>query len=239
MKSPLLQFTHLLAFDGPLSESRIRELFIQTHEENRTKFPYWSLAATRMKLIKDYWYRQVLIHFGILLGISCLLVSPVFNNWQQVLLCIFLAGVLSLSIIFLLTYLPAYYSDFLPKLETIIAEQERIQMTADEIKKCKRTQFSIPTLTVIYFTLFKVGNMALLPCNDQSAGLLNNLFGVDRDKLKQNLARLHKLSVLSVKERAEFQKGIDTARQFFEEASSQQADKIIDQLEQKLHQQCI
>jgi hypothetical protein len=56
----------------------------------------------------------------------------------------------------------------------------------------------------------------------------------DKDKLKQNLCRLYKLSKLSPKERAEFQKGIENARILFDALNSQAACKILNQLELKL-----
>ena len=77
--------------------------------------------------------------------------------------------------------------------------------------------------------------MPLPPCNDRSAEILNNLFGADKDKLKQNLSRIYKLSSLSPKERAEIQKGIDAARIFFNSLQYSNANSILDQLEIKLH----
>jgi alcohol dehydrogenase YqhD (iron-dependent ADH family) len=74
-------------------------------------------------------------------------------------------------------------------------------------------------------------------CNVNSAELLNNLYGADKDKLKQNLSRLYKLSTMSPKERAEIQKGIDTARNFFNALAHSPAQKILDQLELKLQRE--
>jgi hypothetical protein len=133
-------------------------------------------------------------------------------------------------------YGPVYYSDFLPKLDTVIAEQESLRLVQEEVKKCKRTQFSIPTLTIIFYVFSKAFNMPLLPSNDKSAELLNGLYGADKDKLKQNLSRLYKVSKLSPKERAEMQKGIDSARSFFEALSLTPACIILDQLEVKIQQ---
>ena len=122
----------------------------------------------------------------------------------------------------------------MPKLDTIIAEKEKLNSAADEIKKCKRTQYSIPTLTIIFYTFSKIGDIPLPPCNDNSAGLLNNLYGADKDKLKQNLSRLYKLSSLSPKEKAEIQKGIDASKMFFEALACSPGMVILDQLELKL-----
>ncbi len=129
---------------------------------------------------------------------------------------------------------PAFYSDFLPKLDTIIAEQENRKFFREEVKKCKRAQFSIPTLAIIFYVFSKASNMPFPTSNDRSAELLNCLYGADKDKIKQNLSRLYKIASLSPKERAEMQKGIDTSRSFFEAFGLSGAQVILDELELKM-----
>ena len=80
----------------------------------------------------------------------------------------------------------------------------------------------------------KICGISLLPANDASAELLNQLYGVDKDKIKQNLSRLYRLSRLSAKEKAEMHKGIDRARDFFAKLNYMSAPPILDQLELKL-----
>jgi len=235
MISSLQEFKHFMTLDLPLRESRIRDLFMSTHKTYMEKSAYWSLVATRKKVIADFWCTQVSLHFLVILGITALLALLFYSNWPLLLMSLFIAGLLSLVTIFFFNYLPSYYADFLPKLDTIIAEQEKIQQDAEEMKKCKRTQFPIPALVIIYYIFSKTSSTPLLACNDHSARLLNNLFGADKDKLKQNLYRLLKLSSLSPKEKAEIQKGIDTARAFFGELDSPGAEKEIDILERKLY----
>ena len=50
----------------------------------------------------------------------------------------------------------------------------------------------------------------------------------------ENLRRLYKLSTLSVRERAEVQKGINQARAFFEALEHRPANDILDELELKV-----
>jgi hypothetical protein len=56
-----------------------------------------------------------------------------------------------------------------------MAELEKELNNAVDIKKCKRTQFSIPTLTIIFYVFSKIGNIPLPASNDRSAELSNNL----------------------------------------------------------------
>ena len=234
MKISLSHITDFITFNSPLSDDTIHDRFVIAHKSHSSKYTHWSLAATRKKIIASFWCRQVPLHFVALIGTAMIFSFPFSHNRPLYFFCLMVASMLSFVILFFIIYLPSYYSIFLPVLDNIINEQEKTLATEEETKKCRRTQFSGPTLIVIYYALFKIGSIPLLPCNDGSAGLLNNLFGLDRGMLKQNLARLHKIGSLSTKERAEFQKGIDNARKFFMGTGSEKALSIIGQLEQKL-----
>jgi hypothetical protein len=234
MKDLVNRAKSFLIFDAPLRNRRICELFSRIHYRYQEQFPFWSLAATRKKVIADFWFRQVLFHFGVILSVTMLVSMVFYRNWHLPLISVFVAGFVSLLAITVFNYWPTYYSDFLPKLDTIIAEQEKNIIAAGEIKKCKRSQFSIPALTIIFYVFSKAGKIPLPACNDRSAELLNHLYGSDKDKLKQNLSRLYKLNGLSPKERAEILKGIDCSRAFFEALDFPPAENILDILEQKL-----
>jgi hypothetical protein len=236
MKETLCRMKSFLIFDSPLRNDYIRELFVKTHANYQKDSPHWSLSASRKKVIAEFWFGKVLIHFLVILTIGILVAAiPFGGNWHSLLMPLFLAGIISFIGTTAFSYWPMYFADFLPQLDTIIAEEQKAKEAEEEIKKCKRTQFSIPSLVIIYNVYTQAGNMSLLPVNDRSAELLNNIYGADKDKLKQNLSRLYKpSSQLSPKERAEFQKGIENARTVFEALNSQAALKILDQLELKL-----
>ncbi|HXB45342.1 MAG TPA: hypothetical protein VNV85_14855, partial [Puia sp.] len=108
MKSSLQEFKHFMTFDLALKEGRIRDLFMSTHESYQKKSTYWSLDATRKKVIAEFWSRQVLLHFSIILGITTLIVLPFFNNWPTALVSVFIAGSISVATIFFFNYLPSY-----------------------------------------------------------------------------------------------------------------------------------
>jgi hypothetical protein len=82
-------------------------------------------------------------------------------------------------------YRPNFYSDFLPKLETIKETYERKQL--EQLEKCKRVQPSNPALVLIYYVFDKVSGVNSLQCNDHYAALLMKLYGVDQGSLKKNL----------------------------------------------------
>ena len=234
VKKIFVSLKNFLIFDIIFCDNYIAELFATIHNSNKKQFPHWNFSATRKKVIADYWFRQVLLHYTaiILLASFVLLISGI--SLQFLPFSVLSGGLVILITMTAFNYWPNYYSNFLPKLDTIIAEQEKIQNANEEIKKCKRTQFSIPSLTIIFYVFTKSANIPFPACNNNSAELLNNLYGADKDKLKQNLSRLYKLALLSAKERAEMQKAIDISRKFFENLDHAPAQKILDQLELKL-----
>ena len=236
MKGIVKMIRSFILFDLPLQVEVISNQFATTHDSYQKQFTYWSFTAIRKKLISNYWLRLVLHHYFIILGLAAMIILPLTPNWNVFLLSVFLGGTVSLFTLILFHYGPAYYSDFLPKLDMIIAEQESLRLAQEEVKKCKRSQFSIPTLTIIFYVFSKTSKAPLLPSNDRSAELLNGLYGADKDKLKQNLSRLYKVSKLSPKERAEMLKGIETSRSFFNALSLPQAVVILGQLELKIQQ---
>jgi hypothetical protein len=236
MKDFVKMIKSFILFDLPLQLSVISNQFTTTHDSYQKQFTHWSFTATRKKLISGFWLRLVIRHYFFILGLAAVIILPLTSSLDDFLISVFLGGTASLFSLIMFYYGPTYYSDFLPKLDTVIAEQESLRLVHEEAKKCKRSQFSIPTLTIIFYVFSKASNMPLLPSNDKSAELLNSLYGADKDKLKQNLSRLYTISRLSPKKRAEMQKGIDTSRIFFEAVSFSQAQNILDQLELKIHQ---
>ena len=232
MKEIVRKLTASVLFDLQEQYGYISAQFAIKHSNYTRQFPHWSFAATRKKIIASYWFSQVQFHLALL--IIAVIVALPFGNWHWPLQSIFFAGLVSFIILAAVTYWPTFYSEFLPKLDAVIAEQEKQSELIEDLKKVKRTQYLAPALIVIYDVMLKSAKIHHLPANDQSAELLNNLFGVRKDKLKENLSRLCKISSLSPKERAAIQEGINTARLFFEAHDFPPAQIILDQLEQKL-----
>lgn len=213
----------------------IRSLFIAEHEKCLQQNPAWNLKATRRLVIANYWFREILIHFGMIMAVAVLFTLPQYNSLLTLFASTLFASLPALFSLTAFVYFPSFYWNFLPNLEVITGEQEKLVVKAEETTKCKRTQFQAPTLIIIYYVNSKMSKIPLLPANDQSAGLLNKLYGSDKDKLKHNLSRLYKLPNLSTKERAEFVKGIENAREYFCELQSTAASKALDELEMKLN----
>jgi hypothetical protein len=234
MRKVLKKFELFITFDSPLDNRYISHFFIITHKRYKIVDAHWCLSGTRRKVIASYWFRDVLIHFSAIVGIAALYGLLVNCPNFMFLMAVFSTGLFAFAVLFTLHYWPSFYSDFLPKLDSIVARHEQETMSEKKLEKCRRTQFSIPTLTIILYVFSKNCGFPFPACTDRSAELLNNLYGSDKDKIKENLRRLYKLSTLSVRERAEVQKGINQARAFFEALEHRPANDILDELELKV-----
>ncbi len=236
MKDFVCRILSLILFDVAFQNQNVRESFLSVHNNQQQQIPQWPVAATRKKIIFSFWCHDVLSHFGLVLLMSCLLILPFEKHWRFALPAIFLAAATSLFTLMLFNYIPQFYVRFLPVLDTVIAEIEKTSDAEAVTRKCKRTQFSNATLALIFYVFAKASKLPLPAANDKSAELLNNLYGADKDKLKQNLSRLYKIASLSPKEKAEMLKGVDTTRIFFEKLDFPAAHKWLDEIERKLHE---
>lgn len=231
----LRSITSFITREHTLDINTIRSLFIAEHERHLELNPTWNFKATRISVIGTYWFREVLMHFGLILATSVLLTLTHCNSWRSLFAAILIGGLPALFSLTAFIYFPSFYWNFLPQLEVITGEQEKLTIQVAETTKCKRTQFQAPTLIIIYYVNSKINNTPLLPANDQSATILNKLYGSDKDKLKQNHSRLYRIPDLSAKERAEMLKGVECARSFFKETGNTNSAKILDELELKLN----
>jgi hypothetical protein len=226
--------TAFVLFESPIDFQLISLHFIRTQDRCKAQLSHWPFAATRKKLMVEFWFRRIFLHFLILIVLAITALLLLQRVSINSILPLSFSAMSTFFILSIIHYGPIFYGDYLPKLATIIAEQEKLTTEEDDIKKCRRTQYSIPTLTVIFYVWSKLAQIPMVPVNDQSAVLLNQLYGSDKDKLKQNLGRLYKFSALSPKEKAEIQKGINSARTFFQELKHPPAAVLLDQLEIKL-----
>ncbi len=173
MKDLIQKVTSFIIFDLPVQNEFISSRFLCIHNNFQKQFPHWSLAATRRKVIADFWFSHVLLHFAAIISCGVLSVLLFGNNppiaIKPLVAAVFLGGCISFVIIVAFSYWPVYYSDFLPKLDTIVAQYEKEIKVAAEIKKCKKAQLSNPALVLIYYVFDKVTGMNSLQCNDHYA----------------------------------------------------------------------
>jgi hypothetical protein len=128
MKMKLTRSIPFLTFDLPLDSRYIGTQFTTIHHQLTATHQGWTLQATRQKLAARYWFRYVLIHFAILYSLAVVITLPFNTHFNQFYLAgVLTAGIISFIIITITQYGPRFFSDFLPKLETITTELESRQ----------------------------------------------------------------------------------------------------------------
>jgi hypothetical protein len=215
-----------------LDRHSLGQQFSATHTSQQKDVAYWSTNSTRQKIISKYWFELVLSHFVFLFSLPVILLLLMFPDRALELPAVFVAAITTFIVLLLFNYWPNFYSDFLPKLETIKETYERRQL--EQLEKCKRAQLSNPALVLIYYVLDKVSGINSLQCNDHYAGLLMKLYGVDQGSLKKNLELIFgNKKNLSERKRTEIQNRFHEAQDFLEEIQCKQGLKILNELEQK------
>jgi len=236
MKDTVKKMQSFVTFELPLHRDYITQQFSTTQEQFQNVVPGWSTSATRQKMIARYWFTYVPGHFALLLGIPFLLTMLFFRDFQlNYLASLFLAGGLSFIVMYLFQYRPCFGNTFLPQLETVKETFEKKSM--EQLEKCRKAQLSNPALCLIYYVFDQVTEMKALQPNDQFAGILMKLYGVDRGSIKNNLELLFgngaKRRNLTDRKRTEIQNRFAEAYKFFEELNYPQGSNLLEKLEIK------
>lgn len=235
MKDLVKKVKSFITFDFPLQTAHIHEQFAATHQKLQTEIPGWSTTATRQKLISNYWFTNVAGHFALLFGLPALMVFLLPGSFEQpsfYLFNVLLAGLLSYPILYLFHYRPYFDSIFLPRLETVKETYERKQI--EQLEKCRQAQLSNFALALVFYVFDKTSGMNMLQCNDQSAGLLMKLYGVDKGSIKKNLELiLGKKHRLLPRKCTEIYKCFDEAYSFLEELHFSEGIRQLKALEVK------
>src|SRR5687768_5250797 len=102
-----------------LDISSMRSLFIAEHEKHLQLQPAWNPKATRRMVIANYWFREALMHFGVIMAISVLFTLPQCNSLLTLFGSTLLASLTALISLTAFIYFPSFYWNFLPKLEVV------------------------------------------------------------------------------------------------------------------------
>ncbi|TAJ44405.1 MAG: hypothetical protein EPO58_17610 [Chitinophagaceae bacterium] len=236
MKDLMQKAKSFIIFDFPLQSTYIDAKFAETHQKLQLEVPEWSTTATRQQLISNYWFTYVVGHFSLLFGLPALVfffLSGGFQDIKGYLVSTLLAGLFSYVVLYLFHYHPAFYANFLPRLETTKEIYDRKQH--NHIEKCRQTQLSNFALTLVFYVFEKSCGLNTLLCNDQSANLLMKLYGVDPGSLKKNLEFIYgKKKTLLPRKQTEMANRFDEAISYFEEMGFEKGVDILMELQQKL-----
>ncbi|WP_341837852.1 hypothetical protein WJU16_08285 [Chitinophaga pollutisoli] len=231
----LLHFQRLksfILFEQPADYEYITLQFRRTHEKHQEHFDCWPIAATRRKLVNDFWF-WALGHYAALVaicGVAFLVILAAFN--LSYLLIVLVVGILLYLPLYILLYRPAFTNDFLPKLETVIAEFEGNQRIWAE--KCKQEQLSTRGLVLLYYILDKCAEINFLTPSDKSASLMLKIFGVSQKGLKNELDLLfkkEKRAKIEQRKQTEITKSFEEVYAILEEMQFPKGVKMLKELE--------
>jgi hypothetical protein len=233
MKDLMQKVMSFITFEFALDSNCLGQQFTATHTLLQKDIAYWSTNSTRQKIISKYWFEFVLSHFVFLFSAGIILLLFMFSARELALPVVFVAGIITFMALLLFNYWPNFYSDFLPKLETIKETFERKQL--EQLEKCKRAQLSNLALVLVYYVFDKLSGNNSLRCNDHYAAMLTTLYGVDQGSVKKNLELIFgNKQHLSELKATEISNRFEEARNFFEAIEFTKGLSILSELEQKL-----
>lgn len=91
--------------------------FQERHENFQSQFSFWSLSATRRRLINAFWLKNVFFDnylIIILAGTLFTWISHIHQPVQQLMMAAPLAYFLAFSSLFIFMYYPSFLIEFLP-----------------------------------------------------------------------------------------------------------------------------
>jgi hypothetical protein len=236
MKDFVKKFESFIKFELPLDTANITAQFSDIQQKSEAETPGWSTSATRQKLISSYWFTNVIGHFSVILGITAIVIFLSTASFEQrYLLSIFMAGLLSFTVMYFFLYRPYFGSVYLPRLETVKEAYERKEF--ENLEKCRKAQLSNQALCLIFYVLDKTSGINAIQANDQFAGTLAKIYGVDRGSLKTNLELIlggaGKRNNITERKRTEIRNRFLEAYVFLEELNFNAGIQILEKLELK------
>jgi hypothetical protein len=128
MKEMMKKVRTFLTFDRLLEINYISKLFAATHSQYQQIIPEWGHTSTRQKLIANYWIAHVSAHFVAIISLPILLSWVIASHSNYGCMAVALIVVPFCFIVMLVTnYWPSFASNFLPKLEAVMATYQREQ----------------------------------------------------------------------------------------------------------------
>jgi uncharacterized coiled-coil protein SlyX len=136
-------------------------------------------------------------------------------------------------------------AEFLARQETLqsgfakkmASEKEKTGQQQEGVKKCRQAQLSNFALALIFYALSKAVGKGNIIADDQTAGLLLKLYGVDRGSLRASLALITgggKIKDIGERKRTELRNRFAEAIGFFEEMGFNDGVNTVSGLEMKI-----
>lgn len=226
-----------LTFSAIADHSKVEEQFKNCHSHHLSRFPYWSISATRRKLMSAFWYTTVFRHFIALFCIA-LIVSAFFDHNSRFNATIFLLSLCMFCIAFfvmlLFIYLPAFQSTYLPLLDSYLETYSGRHL--EGIQKCKKEQYPVMTLMLIQYCFHKLTGIEGSLLMDPLPRLLMRQYGVSQKMIDTTLRTiiLNNWDSSKIRKRTEITEAFEEAATYFQSFGSEKAVQLLNNLQLKI-----
>lgn len=226
-----------LTFAVETDHARIEQQFRDYHSTYQSQFPYWSINATRRKLIGHFWYAAVFKHFLMLytLAVSITFLINISQGFNPM---FFLVAACLSGLVFIILmafiYMPSFYSSYLPLLDSYVENYSGKQL--EGIQKCKREQYSVMGLMLIQYVYHQLSGFEGSLLTDEHTNLLTKQYGVSQKMIDSTLRTIifndwdHKKE----RKRAEIMEAFGEAEAYFTFYNAQKANQLLGKLQEKL-----
>lgn len=226
-----------LTFSSVTDYATIEKQFNAYHSAHQSRFPYWSNAATRRKLISHYWYSAVFYHFGALTGLALLLAFLTHPTHWLSAMAFLLTGCLlfiTFIVVLLFVYIPAFSGSYLPLLDSYIEEVTGKQL--ESIQKCKKQQYSVKALLLIQHGLQRLAGLKDIGLDDTYINLLIRQYGISKQMIENAYKELFlgKWDGKPGRKYTEMVQSFEEAEDYFRHLGAGQVFPVLDSLREKV-----
>ncbi len=226
-----------LTFSNIAGEKKIEQQLHEHHSGYQSLYTYWSVSATKRKLIASFWFDSVFKHYVFVCLLALLFVSFInygFWNHLSTLLAILILLVLIFIPLAAFIYFPFFYASYLPLLESSIENYTGKQL--ESIHKCKKEQYSVMGLMIIQYTLHHLAGIHCLSTSAQHANILMKQYGVSSKMIDNTLRAIlfNNWDNKKERKRTEIMEAFDEARDYFDTFHAEKAIRLLEELQQKM-----
>src|SRR6266498_1172282 len=226
-----------LTFSNFADEKKIELQFSIQHNNYQSIHSYWSINATKRKLITEFWYNTVIKHYLLICSIALFGLSIFKNKYLNDPIELIFAPI-SISFVFIpvamFVYFPSFYNNYLPLLENCAESFTGKQL--EGIQKCKREQYSVMSLMLIQHILQQLAGIHNLSVSEQHTNILMKQYGVSQKMIDTTLRTIlfNNWDNKKERKRTEIIEAFDEAKNYFDTFHAGNAIQLLEKLQQKM-----
>jgi hypothetical protein len=219
----------------PFEQSSLSTVLSGFHQRHIDLHDYWSIKATKRKIVGSFWLQSIESYL-ILLSWAALFFACFssqlsgLNAWSVIL---FYGLILYLPVAITL-YLPYFYFDFLPRLESEI--DHLTNQHSQGIQKCKKEQYSVLTLMLIQHVYQQLAQIKTQGIAEPYMKLMVNQYGISQKSIDASLRIiiLKQWDRSKERKRTEITDAFNDAKSYFSSLELFAGTDILEQLQLKI-----